>query len=685
MLEDPTVSSRHLRLAPLEGGEWVAVDLGSTHGTKLGKRQIHRAVLAWGDQLTLGRTGVTLLERAPDLPKAPPPGPLVGGTLDLRPAGPGPTAAAPSAPAPVVLVGGTLDLRPVGGTSARAPLPAPGSASAPSAPDARPAPPPPAAPPSPSREPSSAPPAAASPAATPAADAGPGERPVRPIDGKSMGRALVLVVLGVLVLIVSEGVLRPQANRARARARERQDLRSALEKMDISPETFEGEVQDFLSAHPDAPEEAALVEYLAAVRAREAVRVRAESELNSLAVGRTDLPESEVRERLLELQRTLPWDEDIVSRARLHLQVLNRRQDEAGAASLDAVVRAAEARLAEKDPAGALRRLSAFRTAWPSLAPEALTRLQAAENAAIAAADRLVETALAEADGQDDPRDRRRLLGAAWRGLAGLPQAERVADALRFTRTPGGASAGAPSSAPGATPPAAPGTEEPGVETGVLAKAAAAEDLTRQRRWSEAMGTLIDLLETAPPGLLRDEWQARARELRWVLGLVDALRAAAVAGDAPSPHLSLGKAKVKAADGEGVELEIGTESRRIAWPDVPAEDLLPLLSPSRPTPEQRLGLAVLAAGASRQGGLRARWSSRWSRRPTRRPCGWSRATSSGGPRPRPRATGSTRGRSWTSRATSAGCGRSGSPRSGSGPRSSWPRCPRTRRSRSWRS
>ena len=51
-----------------------------------------------------------------------------------------------------------------------------------------------------------------------------------------------------------------------------------------------------------------------------------------------------------------------------------------------------------------------------------------------------------------DPVERRQMLGAAWRGLAGTPQGDRVAEALRFTRGPGRATPGRPGATPGATP-----------------------------------------------------------------------------------------------------------------------------------------------------------------------------------------------------------------------------------------
>jgi uncharacterized protein YkwD len=53
---------------------------------------------------------------------------------------------------------------------------------------------------------------------------------------------------------------------------------------------------------------------------------------------------------------------------------------------------------------------------------------------------------------------------------------------------------------------------------------------------------------------------------------------------------------VRSADADGVTLAVGDQERRLAWWDVPEPDLLPLLTPEKPTADQRLGVALLAAG-----------------------------------------------------------------------------------------
>jgi hypothetical protein len=50
---EPSVSRRHAALQRVEGG-WLLVDRASTHGTRLNGRRIQRAILADGDEVTLG-------------------------------------------------------------------------------------------------------------------------------------------------------------------------------------------------------------------------------------------------------------------------------------------------------------------------------------------------------------------------------------------------------------------------------------------------------------------------------------------------------------------------------------------------------------------------------------------------------------------------------------------------------
>jgi hypothetical protein len=59
VLDEPTVSRRHMELRPLDRG-WLAVDLGSTNGTWLLNRRVGRARVVAGDELVLGDCVVVL-------------------------------------------------------------------------------------------------------------------------------------------------------------------------------------------------------------------------------------------------------------------------------------------------------------------------------------------------------------------------------------------------------------------------------------------------------------------------------------------------------------------------------------------------------------------------------------------------------------------------------------------------
>jgi hypothetical protein len=59
MVDDPTVSRRHLQLRALDGA-WLAVDLGSMNGTWLLGRRLGRARVLPGDELVLGDYAVAL-------------------------------------------------------------------------------------------------------------------------------------------------------------------------------------------------------------------------------------------------------------------------------------------------------------------------------------------------------------------------------------------------------------------------------------------------------------------------------------------------------------------------------------------------------------------------------------------------------------------------------------------------
>jgi hypothetical protein len=60
VLEDPTVSRRHLELRPAGDGQWVAVDVGSLNGTWRHNRRVGRTLVVPGDELWLGSCPIHL-------------------------------------------------------------------------------------------------------------------------------------------------------------------------------------------------------------------------------------------------------------------------------------------------------------------------------------------------------------------------------------------------------------------------------------------------------------------------------------------------------------------------------------------------------------------------------------------------------------------------------------------------
>jgi hypothetical protein len=60
VLEDPTVSRRHLELRPAGAEQWLALDVGSLNGTWLLDRRVGRVMVQRGDELWLGSCPVRL-------------------------------------------------------------------------------------------------------------------------------------------------------------------------------------------------------------------------------------------------------------------------------------------------------------------------------------------------------------------------------------------------------------------------------------------------------------------------------------------------------------------------------------------------------------------------------------------------------------------------------------------------
>jgi hypothetical protein len=60
VIDDATVSRRHLELRPSGPGEWLALDVGSLNGTWRDNRRVGRAIVVPGDELWLGSCPIRL-------------------------------------------------------------------------------------------------------------------------------------------------------------------------------------------------------------------------------------------------------------------------------------------------------------------------------------------------------------------------------------------------------------------------------------------------------------------------------------------------------------------------------------------------------------------------------------------------------------------------------------------------
>jgi hypothetical protein len=186
------------------------------------------------------------------------------------------------------------------------------------------------------------------------------------------------------------------------------------------------------------------------------------------------------------------------------------------------------------------------------------------------------------------------MLQAAWPGLAGTTQQEALADALRYADSHAAGKSGTSTPVPGSAPDAG---------EVLLAKGAEAERLAGARRWADARAAFDALAQEKAPALLLQEWTTRRYDMDRVLSLVKALADEVGGGKPVTRKLAGGLATVTAADASRVSLERGGAKSEPAWAELDPEDVLPLLTPAKPTAEQRLGLAVLAASLSKPDAL----------------------------------------------------------------------------------
>lgn len=527
-------SRKHLRIGREPGQPWVAEDLDSSNGTYVGETRVLRLLLADGLVLRVGDTRLTWREEA--------------------------AAAAPA------LVGGTLALKSVGAPGAPSSPPVP---AAPAEADEPPGPP--------------APPDAQEPETVVV------ETPLRPFNLHSFGWGLGLLIVALLVFGGVQHFLAAKAERAREESKAKKSLQELLSRPNDTPaalKAFQQEAQEWMVRHPAHPDRPLLERHLAAVEGRGTVRAGVEDRFDEILARLGSLPEAQVRSTLLAFKRELPEDEGLAERVRLAFQELDRRRAAYERAEGERVREEARGLVAQNLPGEALRHLSAWRSSRGLLSADEEGRLRSAETETVAAVKALAETTLAAAKAEQDPEKRRLLLQAAWPGLAGTHAQDAIADALRYSSAPSAATPGGPGTGPGTGP---------DVGEALLAKAAEAERCLAARRWGEARVAFQALGQETAPTLLKQEWAARRGDVDAILTLVAALAEAAQGERPPVKKVAAGSVTVLGADEKQVTARRGEVQAQHAWTDLEPDDVLAFLAPAKPSREQRLALAVLAA------------------------------------------------------------------------------------------
>ncbi len=547
-IAEKKASRRHLSIRVTRAGCVVAEDLDSSNGTCLevpGGKDVRflRRVLEPGDRLRIGATTIELRADA-----ASDPAPVVSGTLRLQPSSdPQPAADAPPPPSEEASVQ-------VGSGARR------------------------------DEEP----------------------RTEGLVERRALTRGLALCAVAVAIFVGVELYLGKKADRTSLRREAHLAALRVLDHVGEGSEAFQALRDTFSRQHPQAPELLTLDDYLKQIREREAY-VRAQREALNRLQGQMHLAEpSEVRMRLLQLQRQLPDEVGYVRDIRRMLGDLDRRKaatDLDDLRTLDQTV----ARLRKKQAlAQAQRLVRAFGTAHEGMGSEVHERWLALRNAVDGEVQTLSRALWKRVGEEKEPVRRRALLADAWPALAGTQAGTLIAEKLRSAvalaaprrGTPG---AGTPGVSPGTRPGTRPraGTGAPPVPTvmdKLLARAKDAEERLGKRDWVGGRAVLAKLAAEAEGGRLQTEWKARLEEIDSLLGLVRTLAEATDKERKPRCKLSSGSWSVTDANPSEVTLTSKRKGSFVhKWADMPAQDVIILLAPPRITSEQRRAVAVLAA------------------------------------------------------------------------------------------
>ena len=557
-IPEKKASRAHLRISALATGGWVAEDLGSANGTHFEEHRIMRHLLSDGDVLRIGDTEVCFVVEAAAIPS--------GGS------------------APAIQLGGTL-------AGAQAQRTAPGSATTASTGNAEP-------------------PAELVGAPTlMGTDIGSGSNGGRAPRRATAPRGrfvLPLLLVGIAAIVGEHFILGGASKKASDKAESRKAALELLRDVNLPHDQFASRMADYEAQWPGSPFIHDLEDHLEYTRERDEHMLLIEDEFKRLSNWTGAIPASELRVRFLSLIRRTPDNERFHSRVRTELRKLDHLRSVLDTEAFERLGHEVGLAFADGNPGRATRLLAAFRNTNPGLRNDALDGLLRLEKRAKAEAEALFKSSMEAADKEETQAAARTLLAKAGANLAGTEFAVRIETRVRTVGRPGTSSAPSPSAVPGAAPPRegppreGP-TEDPNAEfeDALLAKAEKAQDLILSRQWLEGRKLLTELVEAVKTPRLKAEWQRQKTDLDRVLQLTQALGAEAASERKPKLKTDEGRFTITAADERSVTLtDKSGREERMRWDRVDDELVLVLLEPRKPTIEQRMALALVAADLS---------------------------------------------------------------------------------------
>ncbi len=552
-IPEKKASRAHLCISPLAAGGWVAEDLGSANGTLFDDHRLMRHLLQDGDTLHIGDTVVRFVVAS-------------GG------------GAATSA-APAIQLGGSL-------AGSHAQRTVPGEAT----PDSEPA--------------------ELVGAGTPTiiSDDFGGSRAPRPRAAAPRGRfVLPLLLIGIAAIAGEHFFLGGAAKQAGDKAESRKAALELLRDVNLPYDEFASRVTEYESQWPRSPFINDLEDHLEYTRERDEHMQLIENEFKRLAQWTGAIPASELRVRFLSLIRRTPENARFHARVQTELRKLDHLRGVLDTEAFERLSHEAGLAFSDGNPGRATRLLAAFRNSNPGLRNNALDGLLSLEKRAQAEAQALFNASMSAADLETDEAAARGMLAKAGANLAGTEYAVRVATRVR---TIGGArptNAPTPSGTPGATPPREgvppEGPTDPGpsaeFDDALLAKAERAQDLLLTRQWLEGRQLLAELVEAVKTPRLKAEWQRQKTDVDRILLLTQSLGAAAASERKPKLKTDEGRFTITAADERTVTLtDKDGREERMNWSSVDDALVLVLLEPRKPSIEERMALALVAADLS---------------------------------------------------------------------------------------